>query len=193
MAMNSSPKQTIDAIVRLNGKIACFWGKHARGWASQPTASLLGQSRLDWQLELSRTLRCWVEPPDPSVRNASLILAWANLGTLVEGTLKWHLSVFQTDYLRDEYRKPKRRGKEIAVDEQSLEPLRCFFIGNGLLDKSRWESWLLKVQQRRNAVHAFKDRELGTHSEFLDDIGVYHDLLVELEGRVPYPDNYSYT
>jgi len=44
------------------------------------------------------------------------------------------------------------------------------------------------IQWRRNVIHAYKDREIGTFEEFEDDVRTYNLLLDNLEGRDPYPD-----
>jgi len=60
-------------------------------------------------------------------------------------------------------------------------------------DKNRWDQWVLHIQQRRNAIHAYKDREIGTFDEFWEDLRQYLEFLNELEGRVPYPNGQYYS
>src|SRR5688572_24524864 len=95
--MSLTPEETVAAIADKNQRIADFWGR-AHGWAPIEAAQLLSAARLDWQVELSRTLASWLDPPDAATVNAELILAWANLGALVEGTMKWFLSVYYDTY-----------------------------------------------------------------------------------------------
>lgn len=152
-------------------------------------AALLSKSRLDWQVELSKTLHLWLVSPESDRRHAHLILGWANVGALVEGTMKWFLSVFFSDYANSiDALKSRRTGIAISPDEQSLEPLRQFFHKQIWERGDRWNKWVELVQSRRNAVHAFKHRELGTHPELVEAIEDYFDFLTEHEGRVPYPD-----
>lgn len=82
-----------------NWAIAEFWS-NAHGWAPPDASELLERSRLDLQVELSETLHLWVSDDSAAgpMRDGHLILAWSNLGALVEGTLKWFLSVFLDDY-----------------------------------------------------------------------------------------------
>jgi hypothetical protein len=47
------------------------------------------RSRLDWQVSLSSSLRNWVRDPLTALSDGDLILAWTNLGALIEGTLKF--------------------------------------------------------------------------------------------------------
>ena len=110
-------QEVIDRIVSKNDGIARFWST-ARGWAPLDAAKLLSKSRLDLQVSLARTLTLWV-PPNVSAQapdvDGRLILGCANLGSLVEGTLKWFLSVYYDNYkadlnaLRDKVRIPDHR------------------------------------------------------------------------------------
>jgi hypothetical protein len=86
-------EEVIDRIVSLNRGIAKFWSK-SDGWAPVAAAGLLGKSRLDWQASLSGSLRLWIHEPANALTKAELILAWANLGSLIEGTIKTLLSVW---------------------------------------------------------------------------------------------------
>jgi len=96
-------KDVLDAIIFKNDGIRRFWS-NALGWAPVEAAGLLSKSRLDWQVSLSHTLGIWLTPnadgagPDADGR---LILGWANLGSLVEGSLKRFLSVYYDDYKAD--------------------------------------------------------------------------------------------
>ncbi len=81
--------EVIDRIERLNTQLAAFWSK-SDGWAPAHVAGLLGKSRLDWQVSLSGTLRLWVKRSQMYTKLSAgeLILAWANLGSLLEGSVK---------------------------------------------------------------------------------------------------------
>jgi hypothetical protein len=183
----------VAAIVRRNQAIADFWSS-ARGWAPSDAADLLSKSRLDRQVSLSRTLTMWISLtvgeacPD---REGCLILAWANLGALVEGTMKWFLCVHYRDYRLDENAiRDRKAALEAVVDPDglTLEPLRAFF------DKVIWTSgfnygpFVSLIQQRRNLIHAFKDKALGTVDELHSAIRTYAKLLEALDSDGPYPD-----
>jgi len=47
----------------------------------------------------------------------------------------------------------------------------------------------MRIQQRRNAIHAYKDREIGNHDEFLLDVKTYLKFLRYINERLPYPDD----
>jgi hypothetical protein len=44
------------------------------------------------------------------------------------------------------------------------------------------------VQQRRNAIHAYKDRPIGDDQEFQAAVLSYLTMLREVNARLPYPD-----
>jgi hypothetical protein len=51
----------------------------------------------------------------------------------------------------------------------------------------QWDSWILHIQQRRNAVHAFKNRDIGTFEEFHDDVRKYLEFLRYVNDLLLYP------
>lgn len=115
-----------------------------------------------------------------------MILAWVNLGSLVEGTLKWFLSVYYDDYRKD-VDAIRKKNKLVDPDTFILEHLRAFFVKK-VWDNDDFGPWIQKIQMRRNAIHAYKDREIGTFTEFEADVRSYLAFLRALEFRVPYPD-----
>src|SRR5579859_1182306 len=98
MTKQKSIKEVVQRIVNLNKGLADFWG-NANGWAPTDSANLLSRSRLDWQVSLSESLGHWTGRK--KISDGDLILAWANLGSLVEGTMKLFLSVYYEDYKKD--------------------------------------------------------------------------------------------
>lgn len=191
LSREPSISEIVDEIVVRNEKIRAFW-RASHGWAPRDAADLLEKSRLDWQVSLSHCLRLWLDDTGGEDTEGRLILAWANLGSLVEGTMKFFLSVFYDDYSNDPVTS-KREGKKKAVDPDglTLEALRQFYKKQSIMcgESSAWDAWLSHIQQRRNAIHAYKDRGIGTFDEYFADVRKYWDLLDELEGRVPYPDH----
>ncbi|WP_050385869.1 hypothetical protein [Bradyrhizobium pachyrhizi] len=188
-----SLNQVVLRIIKLNDGLQEFWSK-SHGWAPIEAAGLLSKSRLDWQVSLSKTLHMWIEKPSHALTPGELILAWANLGSLLEGTLKLFLSVWYNDYAADieNLKKAgafnKKKNKIVEPDVLMLEPLRKYFAQKGLLSKNSLA--LIKlVQQRRNAIHAFQNKDIGTTKEFNDALRCYLDTLREVNGRLPYPDD----
>lgn len=182
----------ISRIENLNSGISTFWA-HSSGWAPISAATLLAQSRLDWQVSLSSTLRLWIREQVDSLTSGELILAWVNLGSLVEGTLKTLLSVWHEDYSKDVENLVKanaynvKKKKVIDPDALGLEKLRRYCKLQGLLTESD-DALVDLVQQRRNSVHAFQDRTIGTGGEFQKAVRGYLVLLRNVNAQLPYPD-----
>lgn len=181
-------QEVIGRICTLNEGIRKFWTT-AHGWAPTEAASLLSRSRLDRQASLSHCLALWDAEHPAERREGARILGWANLGSLIEGTLKWFLSVYREDY-PDGAGAIRRRGATVEPDAAMLDELRMFFASHVWIDseKGEWDLWLCKVRDCRNAVHAYKDRNIGDVADLHQGIRKYLLLLRTLEGRVPYPD-----
>ena len=141
--------------------------------------------------------------PTAENHDGLLILAWANLGSLVEGAMKFFLSVFLYDYRNSVRRKKadsifkslwdEKAQQPIDVDGLMFEKLRVFFAQEvwSQSDGDQWNKWLLHLQSRRNTIHAYKTRELGTFDEFFDDVRLYRRFLLEEMTNVPDPPDQS--
>ena len=170
-------------IISTNVELASFLKNSPDGWVPTEVAELMSESRLDWQVELSKTLKLWNLK---SLNDGKLILAWANLGALIEGTLKLLLVVYYIDYQQDSDRWKNRKGETLDPDGLALEKLKQFFKKKDILTKEEIE-YIQLVQQRRNAIHAFKNRPIGTSEEYRSCVSRYYDLLLHIESRLPYP------
>ena len=77
----------------------------------------------------------------------------------------------------------------IDPDSLEFERMRHFFKkriwGNG---DEEWDSWIEKIQKRRNAVHAYQDRDIGSFDEFFVDVRRYLEFLRRINDQLPYPD-----
>lgn len=187
---NISLENVIKNIVTLNDEIRRFWS-HADGWAPNNAADLLNISKLDWQVSLSNCLNIWLKNNDND-DSGSLILAWTNLGSLVEGTLKLFLCVYYDDYRRDpeaifEKDKDENKKRLKEPDVLELEKLRQFFVKKQIVDKA-WDDWIKRIQQRRNAIHAYKSRDIGNWKEFSQDVRKYLEFLQLINSSLPYPE-----
>jgi hypothetical protein len=190
-ALSENNAEVVETIISLNVKLSDFWAS-AHGWAPEDAANLLSKSRLDWQVSLSQTLHLWIDQ-DP-MTDGELILAWANLGALLEGTLKLFFSIWYSDFQTDTealkkanaYDHKKKTHKK--PDGLTLEVLRRYVIQKNLFVEAHREMFQL-VQSRRNAIHAYKDRELGTAIEFRDSVRGYMKFLTDVDLSVPYPDS----
>ncbi len=182
--LSQSRDSIISDVIRMNDDIRAFWS-NARGWAPTEAAELLARSRLDWQVFLSHCLKNWLERTTTEDHDGRLILAWVNLGCLVEGTLKFFLSVYEGDYSKA----PHTYGREKEarnIEDLRFEDLKQYFSKRIWTDpQRRWTNWMGKIQRRRNAVHAYKDPDIGTFEDFFAETEAYLDFLIEIEKQVP--------
>lgn len=184
-----SYSETVDKIVELNDHIRTFWS-NAQEWAPIDAANLLSRSRLDWLVSLSHSLYKWKNNSQNEAEHGDLILAWTNLGTLVEGNMKFFLSVYYEDYKTD-INAIKIRGKQVDPDGAMFNGLRIFFENSIWIDSEREDknNWLKEIQSKRNAIHAYKDRDIGDFYSFRYQVKKYLSFLLDLLKRIPYPDD----
>ena len=69
-----------------------------------------------------------------------------------------------------------------------LDLLRQFFKEEvWTAEEKAWDKWLEHIQARRNTIHAYRSRELGTFEEFYSDVRQYAEFLQDLTMRLPEP------
>lgn len=175
-----SLEEVCERIERLTTETMGFW-KSAGGWAPAGAVGILSRSMLDWQSSLSASLSQWLN----ATSDGDLILAWANLGALVEGQLKLFLSVYYEDY-KEDAQPIVQRGVVQEPDEAVLEMLRQFFVRSVWMPGSDWNPYVQSVQQRRNAIHAFSKRDLGTFDEWRECVRTHLAFMCDLNERLPY-------
>ncbi len=181
------PFTVVDKIIEANLWLANFWS-HSYGWAPNRAADLMSASRLDRQVSLSRTLKLWIGNINHELTDGELILAWANLGTLIEGTLKLFCSIYYEDYRKDiRAVKDKKTGDIIDPDTISLEQLKVICHNSAGFEK-KWFDFIDLVQRRRNAIHAYQDKDIGDTKEFYKCLEKYPYFIERIQCRIPYPD-----
>lgn len=171
-------------IQTLTSRMMGFW-KNASGWAPAEAAGLLNTSMLEWQTSLSESLCQWLD----SSTDGDLILAWANLGALVEGQLKLFLSVWYDDYKSDADAIRGRNQTLRDPDGCQLESLRQFYVRRIWTATSDWDDYIELVQHRRNAIHAFQMRNIGTFEEWRDSLRTHLSFVRCINGKLSYPDD----
>lgn len=141
---------------------------------------------------MSGALHLWICEPANALTPAELILAWANLGSLIESTIKLLLSAYHHDYVADidNLKKAnafsKKKQAPLLPEGLRLEQLRSYCANRDLLTDDDM-ALVERVQQRRNAIHAFKDRPIGNGTEFQQSVRCYLQLLRDIIARLPYP------
>lgn len=177
-------REAVLQITSINEGLYYFWSS-AFGWAPDSAAELMEKSRLDWQCKLSKSLLNWEHLNDE--KEGDLILAWANLGALLEGTMKLFLSVHLEDYKQDDSKKIFRSGKQVSPDSLTFDVMRQYFEEKSLFEEHH--SLIALIQVRRNAIHAYQNREIGNFEEFVDKVKGYLEFLRGINTALPYPDD----
>ena len=182
----------IERISILTHNLALFWSE-CSGWAPDDVAHLLSESRLDRIASLASCLGRWCRSEE--ISDGELIIAWTTLGGVLEGSIKLFLCVYLVDYRADNVAKKTRAfhvKKQILQnpDGLTLEILLSYTNQAELLPPEQVVVSRL-IQQRRNAIHAFRNRELGTVEELHAAIREFRLMLRSLHSRLPYPDRYQ--
>lgn len=177
--------EIIVQIVELNTAQAQFW-QNAHGWAPKDAALLMSKSRLDRQISLSRCLKIWAKDNHLKSEEGALILAWANLGSLVEGTMKLFLCVHYESYKMDAVAEKDKTGNALCPDGLSLEKLHNFFKKKNFLTHD-FMAFIKQVQTYRNTIHSFKNQPSGTADEYYKALRKYLEMIEEIDNTLPYP------
>lgn len=95
--------------------------------------------------------------------------------------------MYYEDYKNDIDALKHKTGKIKDPDILALEELKTFFKKKHILD-DKWIKYIEYVQQKRNAIHAFKDRDIGSYGDLQKYVKKYLELLHMINSRLPYPD-----
>lgn len=151
-------------IEKLTRGMMSFW-KDAHGWAPVDTAGLLSKSMLDEQASLAGSLAQWVQASS----SGDLILAWVNLGVLVEGLLKLLLSVHLDYYKSQVSVMVAANGKKLydaSPDKLMLAKLQKFCETQIWDSTDPWADYVERIRSRRNAIHAFQYKDIGSFTDW---------------------------
>lgn len=174
-------------LVKLTNNSALIW-KEARGIAPDSAADKLDKAMLNWQSELTKTLEIWIDK-GLNMTTGELILARANLGAVVESWLKFFYCVYYEDYCKNPI--TNNQGKMIEPEKATFDKLKEF--SNGKLwdnDKSPDYVWVNLVQYKRNSIHSFKYRDIGTPQDFLDDVDYLYNFVDNVLSHLPPLEDY---
>lgn len=175
-------KSRYDVLVILTNNAALLW-KEARGIAPDSAADKLDDAMLEWQSELTKTLSIWIDK-GLTMTSGELILARANLGAVVESWLKFFYCVYYEDYCKSPI--TNNKGKMIEPEKASFGNLKEFSNGKLWDDVNSPEySWVDSVQHKRNAIHSFRYRDIGTPLEFMDDIDHLYSFVDNVLSHFP--------
>ncbi|EDN7351013.1 hypothetical protein F3286_00060 [Listeria monocytogenes] len=172
--------EQLETIIIFTNKVLKDWD-NSSGWAPESVSLKLNDAMLDWMIELTDCLSIWTTKED-LLTEGELILAYTNLGSLVESWLKLFYCIYYEDYKIN----PKRqRGTLVEPNDMMFQSLKEFSTGKLWEKNDNWFNWIEKIQQRRNAIHSFNYRDIGTQDEFFEDIEKFNEFIHLINDRFP--------
>ena len=181
-------RSSFDILTIQTNNTALIW-KDVHGIAPDNAAKKLDIAMLDWQSELTKTLKIWLDKGlDMTV--GELILARANLGAVVESWLRFFYCVFYDDYINQPMKNKKGQILEPEKDMR-FEDLKRF--STGILwddEKSKDYLWVDSIQKKRNAIHSFTYKDIGTPLDFLLDVDYLCEFVDMILNHLPPVEDY---
>ena len=181
-------RSSFDILTIQTNNTALIW-KDVHGIAPDNAAKKLDIAMLDWQSELTKTLKIWIDKGlDMTV--GELILARANLGAVVESWLRFFYCVFYDDYINQPMKNKKGQILEPEKDMR-FEDLKKF--STGILwddEKSKDYLWVDSIQKKRNAIHSFTYKDIGTPLDFLLDVNYLCEFVDMILNHLPPVEDY---
>lgn len=181
-------RSSFDILTIQTNNTALIW-KDVHGIAPDNAAKKLDIAMLDWQSELTKTLKIWIDKGlDMTV--GELILARANLGAVVESWLRFFYCVFYDDYINQPMKNKKGQILEPEKDMR-FEDLKKF--STGILwddEKSKDYLWVDSIQKKRNAIHSFTYKDIGSPLDFLLDVDYLCEFVDMILNHVPPVEDY---
>lgn len=156
--------------------------KDSYGIAPNEVYFKLDKAMLNWHMELTNTLEIWINK-GLNMTDGELILACANLGAIVESWLKFFYSVYYEDYCKNPI---IRKDKLVEPEKVKFDVLKDFSVEK-LWDSKESEEykWVDSVQHKRNAIHSFEFRDIGTPQGFLDDVEYLYEFVDDIISHLP--------
>jgi hypothetical protein len=172
----------IDEIIAILAAQHRAWPR-AGGWAPSNASALLEVARLDWQLSFAHTLRDSLAPFPKESADARQILGYVTLRSLCEGAIQLFITVYYNDYISDSD-VIKRKNKTVEPGDALFNALIDFYVKRG---DEKFGPYLKRVQERGNAIHYFRERDIGTQDELKADIVLLRDFLTSIDTQLPDP------
>ncbi len=169
-------------LLKKTQEVTDLWREHSM-LAPQNVAIKLDNAMLEWLNDLTRALIIWISKGN-DMTDGELILARVNLGAVLEFWLKFFYTIHYEDYRKDEKAPANRQGL-IEPEKASFEQLKSFARDTLLGVGDNTFNWITTVQQKRNAIHSFKFRDIGTSEEFLEDINKLNVFVDSIIDKLP--------
>ena len=181
-------RSSFDILTIQTNNTALIW-KDVHGIAPDNAAKKLDIAMLDWQSELTKTLKIWIDK-GLNMTVGELILARANLGAVVESWLRFFYCVFYDDYINQPMKNKKGQILEPEKDMR-FEDLKKF--STGILwddENSKDYIWVDSIQKKRNAIHSFTYKDIGTPLDFLLDVDYLCEFVDMILNHLPPVEDY---
>ena len=181
-------RTSFDILTIQTNNTALIW-KDVHGIAPDNAAKKLDIAMLDWQSELTKTLKIWIDK-GLNMTVGELILARANLGAVVESWLRFFYCVFYDDYINQPMKNKKGQILEPEKDMR-FEDLKKF--STGILwddENSKDYIWVDSIQKKRNAIHSFTYKDIGTPLDFLLDVDYLCEFVDMILNHLPPVEDY---
>ncbi|MDO5432954.1 hypothetical protein [Eubacterium sp.] len=181
-----------DIIKQNTHKILGDWKEYCL-LAPTKTQEIISKARLDWVIELTDCLGIWLEK-GKTMNEGELILANANLGSVVESWLKFFYCIYYDDYEKDTRHVTDKANKLLPPNRLKFDRLRLLsseIIFAEENDKC-WNNWIHEVQLKRNAIHSFNDRELGDYEDFANNVDKLYEFINIIDERLPPIEDYLF-
>jgi hypothetical protein len=180
-----TPERACNLIIDICTKWAAFWPT-SQGWAPAEAASLMKQEIMDRQLCMAHALKRWHERLLQNEAPGELVMAWTNLGSVIEGALKIYMCVYYEDWLKDADA-PISNGKKLSPDDTFFDRLIRFTLKKGLFHPK--DTKLLEtVRDQRNLIHPMKTGAVLDRPAFFGAVMQAAALVAQVEHRLPYPN-----
>jgi len=171
----------IEEIKQSTKEILTQW-KNVYGFAPNSVANKLADAKLDWIIQLTDSLEIWTKK-HAFLTEGELLLARANIGAVVEGWLKFFYCVYYEDYKVNPVK--TTREEMIEPNDLNFERLKQFSRGKLWELNDEWDKWIASIQHKRNAIHAFNNRDIGNAFMFINDVEKLKDFIELVNTSIP--------
>ncbi len=189
---NYEIKNKVNDVNKITVSIVDLLENHYEEFASKDLHQLLTNVNFKRVKGLTKTLRLWTDKE--KLNEGEIVLAYANLGSLVESWLKLFLVIYVRNYdictlciLREEAFDSNYKYRVKSPDKLKFIDLNKIARRTFLNKNEELQEFTENVRIKRNAIHSFRVSEynLGEIKDFNDNIYLFHGFLEEINNHFP--------
>lgn len=174
-------KEQFESLLINTKNVAMIW-KKTRGISPNEVADKLDKAMLEWMSDLTQSLKIWIDKGQ-DMTDGELILARANLGSVVESWLRLFYTIYTEDYNNNSI---SNKGKAIPPHKASFKDLQDYSCDILWEDKNSKEYiWVDSIRKKRNAIHSFEEKDIGTPQDFIEDINELYSFVERVMNQLP--------